>query len=94
MTPPVFRMISTRLIKIKRGALPLCPSSANTSSPKNKKKKRVRKKLPDPVSCVTKNCGFFLEKDGVLRCHCDIKSKAKMDEAALKVHLRMKKHLQ
>jgi hypothetical protein len=49
-----------------------------------------------PVSVVTlsmKNCGFFLDKDEVLRCHCDKTSQAKMDDTALTVHIIMKKQL-
>jgi hypothetical protein len=60
------------------------------------KNTRFRKKVPTPESVVNvsiKNCGYFIDTYPVLRCHYDNKSNTKMNEAALKVHVTMQKHV-
>ena len=61
-----------------------------------KKSKRVQRKVPCPslvVNTLYKDCGYFLCKDGILKCYCDNRSKAKMDKYQLKKHQENKKHI-
>jgi hypothetical protein len=54
--------------------------------------KRHRKRIPLPsivVSITFKNRGFFLDMIDILKCQCNNKSKGKMYEAGLKVHLKI-----
>jgi hypothetical protein len=58
--------------------------------------KRCRRRTPDPVIIVKnvfRRVGFFVDKDGMLKCHCDNKDKGKMDATGLKKHLSQLKHV-
>jgi hypothetical protein len=71
-------------------------SVAATIASPTKKNTRVQRKVPCPIAVIAtlfKDCGYFLCKDGILKCYCDNRSKAKMDMYELKKHHENKKHV-
>jgi hypothetical protein len=67
-----------------------------TISKKDGSTKRCPRRTPDPASIVKyvfRGVGFFVDKDGMLKCHCDNKDKGNMDETGIKKHVYQLKHV-